>query len=157
MDKQILANTGANFVFISGSGTPYNKQQQVTARAPISPQAGSLEGTINGSRLPFTYRIDARVDRDIELTMGKEDNAKAVTINVYLQLMNLLNNINVIDVYRFTGNADDDGYLVAAQFQNAINSQNDPQSFRELYSIKANDQSNYTLPRRIRLGVMVSF
>jgi len=157
MDKQILANTGANFVFTSGSGTPYNKQQQVTARAPISPQAGSLEGTINGSRLPFTYRIDARIDRDIELTMGKEDNAKAVTINVYMQLMNLLNNINVIDVYRFTGNADDDGYLVAAQFQNAINSQNDPQSYRELYSIKANDQSNYTLPRRIRLGVMVNF
>ena len=71
--------------------------------------------------------------------------------------MNLLNNINLIDVYRFTGNADDDGYLVAAQFQNAIESQNDPQSYRELYSIKANDQSNYTLPRRIRLGVMVNF
>lgn len=157
MDKQILANTGANFVFIGGSGTPYNKQQQVTPRAPISPQAGSLEGTINGSRLPFTYRVDARIDRDMELNIGKGEDKKAISLNVYLQVLNMFNNINVINVYRFTGNADDDGYLVAAQFQNDINAQNDPQSYKELYSIKVNNQGNYTLPRRLRLGVMLNF
>ncbi|MBL4623981.1 MAG: carboxypeptidase-like regulatory domain-containing protein [Flavobacteriales bacterium] len=157
MDKQILANTGANFVFVGGSGTPYNKQQQVTPRAPILPQAGSLEGTINGSRLPFTYRVDARIDRDVELSLGKDDDKRAVNVNVYLQFMNLLNNINVIGVHRFTGNPDDDGYLVAPQFQNDINSQNDPQSYKELYSIKVDNPANYTLPRRIRLGIMVNF
>ncbi|MBL4652944.1 MAG: hypothetical protein JKY53_08795 [Flavobacteriales bacterium] len=156
MDKQLFANAGANFLFIAGSGTPYNKQTKATPRAPINPSAGSLDGTVNGSRLPFTYRIDARFDRDVELKIGKGEEKKEIGLNVYLQVLNLLNNVNVIGVHRFTGNSDDDGYLVSAQFQNDISIQNDPQSYRELYSIKVNNPSNYTLPRRIRLGIMVN-
>jgi hypothetical protein len=75
----------------------------------------------------------------------------------YLQVLNLLNNINIISVYRFTGNPDDDGYLGDARWANDIQNQVDPQSFTELYNIKQANPANLNLPRRIRLGLMMSF
>ncbi len=116
-----------------------------------------LDGSINGSRLPWQFRIDARFDRDIELNVGKGDDKKPLEMNVYLQVLNLLNSKNIASVYRATGNADDDGYLTDARFQNDIQSQTDEQSFRELYAMKVNSPFNYTLPRRMRIGVMINF
>jgi hypothetical protein len=60
-------------------------------------------------------------------------------------------------VYRATGNASDDGYLAASQFQSSIQSQLDEQSFRDMYTIKANNPFNYGIPRTIRLGVKFDF
>ncbi len=60
-------------------------------------------------------------------------------------------------VYRYTGNPDDDGYLASSVGQGAIKSQTDPVSFVELYDIKQNDPNNYSLPRRLRLGVRLDF
>ena len=78
-------------------------------------------------------------------------------MNVYLQVQNLLNSKNIVSVYRSTGNPEDDGYITAARYQNDIESQNDEQSFRELYSMRVNNPANYTLPRRIQLGIMLNF
>ena len=64
---------------------------------------------------------------------------------------------NVIAVYRATGNPDDDGYLAAAASQDAINKSFDIQSFIDLYHIKVNKPGNYSLPRRIYLGVKIDF
>ena len=72
-------------------------------------------------------------------------------------MLYVLNSQNIINVYRFTGNPDDDGYLNAAQFQQDIAAQNDPQAFTELYLMKINDPRYYALPRRIRLGLMFNF
>ena len=46
-----------------------------------------------------------------------------------------------------------EGYLV----QTAINGQVSPSSFIDLYSIKVNNPNNYSIPRRIRLGVTFDF
>nr|HPK05969.1 hypothetical protein [Bacteroidales bacterium] len=70
---------------------------------------------------------------------------------------NLLNSMNIMGVYSATGNPDDDGFLAAAEYQNYINSQLDPQSFRDLYSIRINSPYNYSLPRMIRIGVSFNF
>ena len=78
-------------------------------------------------------------------------------MNVYLQVFNVLNSLNVRSVYRFTGVADDDGYLTDSRYQTSIQSQLDEQSFREQYSMKINNPSNFNLPRRTRIGVMVTF
>ena len=47
----------------------------------------------------------------------------------------LLNADNIVGVYRYTGNPDDDGYLSDQASANAINAQNDPAAFRYLYSL----------------------
>nr|MBC8407191.1 hypothetical protein [Paracoccaceae bacterium] len=64
---------------------------------------------------------------------------------------------NVMSVYRATGNPDDDGYLSDAAAQSEIAGQNDSQSFIDLYMMKVNNPSNYSLPRMARLGVEINF
>jgi len=159
-DKQIFANTGMNIVFNAGSGTPYNKQVRATPRGVLSPSSSGLDGKMNGSRNPWTFRMDARFDRDIELTWGgkgDEDKQRTSQLNVYFQVLNLLNTKNTLNVHRFTGNPDDDGYLAAAAYQRDIQQQNHEQSYREMYSLQVNSPNSYNLPRRIRLGLALSF
>jgi outer membrane receptor protein involved in Fe transport len=157
--KPILARTGLNMVFRAGSGTPYSRQANITQDAAFGiAQRSTLAGNINGSRLPWQFRIDARIDRDFEIKFGKtrdDGSRKNVFVNVYLQVQNLLDARNVIAVYRSTGNPDDDGYIASAGSQNDINSKIDSQSFIDLYNIKVNNPGNYSLPRRIHLGVKI--
>jgi len=155
----LLENTGINFQVTGGSGTPYSRQSNITAEA-LGGGRTVLKGSVNSSRLPWQFRIDAKIDKDIELKFneGKDGKkAKAVYLNVYFQVLNVLNTKNVMGVYRATGVPNDDGYLAAAEYQTGIASQINPASFRDLYSIAIDNPYNYSLPRLIRLGVSLSF
>ncbi len=151
---KLLESTGVNFTFRGGSGVPYSKSS--TVYASLLTSGAILQGSINGSRLPWQFAIDARADRDIILSLGDGDKQKLIYANVYVQVLNVLNTKNVMGVYRATGNPDDDGYLSAAEFQTQINDQRDPQAYRDFYSIAVDNPYNYSLPRRIRIGIMVS-
>jgi hypothetical protein len=161
----LLENVGANMVIRLGSGLPYSKQSNVTSGGPSTVMFGinqrnSLKGNVNGSHLPWQFRTDLRVDKNIPLMMGgkKEgEKAKYANLNVYLLVLNLFNSKNIQNIYRYTGNPDDDGYLAAAENQGMISSQNDPQSFRDLYTIKMDNPDHYSIPRRIRLGLTLDF
>ena len=72
-------------------------------------------------------------------------------------ILNVLDAKNILSVYRATGNPDDDGYLASPQAQPDIAIKTDSQSFIELYNVRVNSPSNYSLPRRIRLGVSLNF
>ncbi|MDQ3108646.1 MAG: carboxypeptidase regulatory-like domain-containing protein [Bacteroidota bacterium] len=157
---RVFDNVGANMVFRAGSGTPFTQQSNVTPEAQFGVQARSnLEGSINGSRLPWQVRVDLRIDKNVDLKWGGSEikDAKLANLNIYLQVLNVLNTRNIQGVYRYTGNPTDDGYLSAAATQSLINGQNDPSSFRDLYSVKVNNPANYSIPRRIRIGVMLDF
>jgi hypothetical protein len=160
-EVRVFDNVGANVVMRAGSGVPYSRQFNVTQDASFGiADRSTLKGSINGSRLPWQFRMDLRIDKNVDLKWGgKEDGSdkKMANLNVYLQVLNVLNNKNVVSVYRYTGNANDDGYLTAAQSQNSINAQTDPQSFIDLYTVAVNNPGNYSIPRRIRLGVMLDF
>jgi outer membrane receptor protein involved in Fe transport len=151
---KLLEATGINFAFRGLSGIPYSRSSTIYP-ALLSSQA-ILQGSLNGSRLPWQFSIDARVDRDMVINFGEGEGKKAMYLNVYLQVLNVLNTKNVMGVYRATGNPDDDGYLAAAEWQTQINQQLDPQAYRDLYSIAVNNPYNYSMPRRIRIGVMIS-
>lgn len=157
--KQILANAGANFIITTGSGTPFSKQSNITQEAASGINDRSvLEGSINGSRLPWSFRLSSRISKRFAIKWDtKEGTKKQANVNVYLQVQNLLNNQNVIAVYRATGNADDDGYLTNAAAQAEINTKNDPQSFRDLYKMAVNNPNNYSMPRMARLGITLDF
>ncbi len=152
---RILENAGANITFMGGSGLPYSRQSNVTS-ALLGGGSPVLSGSINGSRLPWQFRADLKVDRDF-LLKGKEGSKRVHVLNVYVQVLNLFNSQNITSVYRYTGNPDDDGYLNSAEYQSQIESYNDPQAFRDLYSTRINNHNNYSLPRRIRLGLTFSF
>ncbi|MBL0047622.1 MAG: TonB-dependent receptor [Bacteroidetes bacterium] len=164
--KEIFANTGANLTFRAGSGVPYSQQSNITqgdadlqnVGIGIS-QTSFLRGSINGSRLPWQYRMDLRLDRNVNVKFGKgeDENKKNAVLNVYVQVLNLLNTKNIIRVYKATGNPDDDGFLTSPQGQTAIAAQTSEQAYRDLYTLKVNDPGNYSIPRRIRLGIELSF
>jgi outer membrane receptor protein involved in Fe transport len=148
---QILKNTGVNFLINGGSGTPYTAQENIIAFN--SGGTRLLKGTMNGSRLPWQFRIDMRLDKDFHPKWGD----KKAYFNVYLQVLNLFNTKNIMGVYSATGNADDDGYLAAPEWQQQIENQLDPQSYRDLYALRVNVPFNYSSPRLIRIGVRFNF
>ena len=157
-DIQILSNTGFNLSVNGGSGTPFTASRTVSS--PISGGNNLLQGTYNGSRIPAAFRFDLRVDKDFDFTIGKkesESNGREVSMNVYLQVLNLLNSKNITWVYPATGNPDDDGYLSAPEWQREINSQIDPQAYIQMYSLYVNSGGNYSMPRHIRVGLSFNF
>jgi outer membrane receptor protein involved in Fe transport len=147
---QLLKNTGVNFQVTGGSGTPYTAQSNITS---IFGGRNDLKGTINGSRLPWQFRVDMRLDKDIYLKKG----SNTPYMNIYLQVLNLLNTQNVLGVYAATGVPDDDGYLAAAEWQSEIENQTDPTSYRTLYALAIDSPFNYSSPRQIRIGVALNF
>jgi len=141
-------NTGANFVFRYGTGTPYSRRD---------PETSYLVGSMNGSRKPGTFTVDLKIDKTIPLTFGKEDNKKEAALNIYLQVTNLFNSLNIRNVYSTTGNAEDDGYLTAAINQSTIEGQLDPASYSNYYSMNTDRFWYYYNPRTIRFGVQFNF
>jgi hypothetical protein len=157
-DFEVFGNTGLNIVTNIGSGTPYSGLKVPIGDALMSPNSSQLDGNPNGSRKPWTYRMDLQLDRNFNLEFGDdEDKKKAAYLNVYCRVTNLFNIINVLNVYRATGNATDDGYLAASQYQASIQSQLDEQSFRDYYLMKVQNPFNLGLPRTIRIGVKFDF
>ena len=150
-----LQNTGLNISFIGGSGTPYTKSSKVYS---ITNSQRVIEGSINGSRMPAFWRCDLRLDRDFYLNnKSKKDADNQSYLNVYLQVLNLFNADNVVSVYAATGNANDDGYLAASEWQTEINQQLNVASYVMLYQMRVNTPTNYSGPRLIRLGVSYNF
>ena len=156
--KQFFSNMGANFTFKVNSGTPYTSQARATREAnAIGWQSNgqrSVEGGLNGARTPWQFRADLKLNKEFSVKIGSK---KTADIEVYIQIQNLLNTQNVVHVYRVTGNPDDDGYLQSIEGQLASSSQNDPQAFVDQYKIKEINPSNYSIPRRVHLGVAFNF
>ncbi len=153
----LLENTGLNVVSNIYSGSPYSAQTFITDAGIGSLNAGQ-SGTVNGSRLPWSYRLDLQLDRTFNIEFGKDDAKKKTTfLNVYVRVTNLFNQQNLLGVYRATGNWDDDGFLAAAANQASIQNQIDEQSFRDYYTMKIQNAFNISSPRTIRLGVKFDF
>ena len=158
-DIQVLSNTGFSLTVNGGSGTPYTAARKVLS--PIQQGTSLLQGTYNGSRMPASFRFDLRVDKDINFMLGaNEEKGKAghrAFVNVYLQVLNLLNSKNITWVYSATGNANDDGYLSAPEWQREIQSQLDPEAFITMYRYYVDSGGNYSTPRQIRVGLSLNF
>ncbi|MEZ5197235.1 MAG: hypothetical protein R2764_12790 [Bacteroidales bacterium] len=76
-------------------------------------------------------------------------------INLYLLIENLFNFKNVFYVYPQTGQPDDDGFLSDPEYQNYIDQQTDPQSYRDLYSIHLKNPNHYGSPRVLKAGFIL--
>ncbi|CAN5409477.1 hypothetical protein BH09BAC1_BH09BAC1_07110 [soil metagenome] len=159
--KQILSDFGINIIGRTRSGTPYTQQQNPTAEGKTSvPQRPVPKGSINGARLPWSFRLDLRIDKGFNITptnkaTGKE--GRNMYLNVYVWIQNLLDTRNIVKVYSFTGNPEDDGYLSSSIGQQDVKNQLNSQSYTDLYNAWINNPDNYSLPRTIRLGLRFDF
>jgi len=161
--KRILENTGINFLFSATSGRPYTKQGNVTESVGIGiRQSETMKGTLNGSRYPWTYGVNAKIDKDFLIYRKKDKDKKMTTmpimmINVYVWANNIFNIRNIAYVYRYTGDPDDDGFLSSSLGIKAVEEATMGQAFYDQYLIKVNYPFNYGSPRLIRLGATISF
>ncbi len=154
-NSKVFQNSGANVMMSAGSGVPYSRQSNITQEAASGiNDRSTLEGSLNGSRLPWQFRVNAKINKEFEI---KWSDKKSSHINVYVQVQNLFDARNIINVYRATGNPEDDGYLTAAASQNSIESRNDENAFRYLYSLAVNNPEHYSLPRMWRAGLSIKF
>lgn len=157
-----LAGFGFNLLGVLQSGSPYTELDQKGLESPILQSTnGGAVGTVNSVYLPFTNRLDLKVDRAFDLGPA--------AFRGYVWIQNLLNTDQVYSVYRDTGLADDDGFLATnPDAVRALPTELERDAFRYLYSqyvaspvvlddfgISGGDL--YGLPRRIRLGVTLDF
>jgi len=159
-----LANTGFSLLFSAASGTPYTRSSTPYSNI-VSGTTSTLSGSINGSNLPWQYQCDLRIDKTFMFNFnknkkdenGKTKAAKMGYLTVYVDIQNLFNFKNVISVYDYTGNADDDGYLSAAAYQQQINSQVYVPSYIWYYQMRVQNPYNYSRPFRASLGIQFGF
>ncbi len=161
-NSQILANSGINLQVAARSGTPYSQQTAATPEA-IDGQPGRpiTKGSINGSRLPWYFRLNMRVWKDFSFEVNKKkenkEDRRVLSFQIYLQIQNLLNAKNPVSVYRYTGTPNDDGFLSDPASIAFVNAALNPQAYRDQYNAMVNNPNNYALPRRIFLGALFSF
>ena len=148
-----LSNFGVNIQALAISGRPYT--------STIRPQRFGGEGrtsAINGSRLPWRFNLDLRVDKSFNLAPA---NKRPLNMNVYFRVSNLLDRRNVTGVYTATGSPTDDGYLATAEGQSVLSGVSaqgrSEEAYLASYSWILLNPNNYTLPRRMYIGAMLEF
>ncbi len=159
-----LANTGFSLLFSAASGTPYTRSSTPYSNI-VAGTNSTLSGSINGSNMPWQYQADLRIDKTFMFNFnknkkdenGKTKAAKIGYLTVYVDIQNLFNFKNVISVYDYTGNPDDDGYLSAAAYQQQINSQIYVPSYINYYEMRVQNPYNYSRPFRASLGIQFGF
>ncbi len=150
--KDIFANAGLNLQATTVSGRPY------TATSLATRFGGSgTEGQINGSRLPWNFTLNLRVDKSFQLS--KPDSKRNLGLNIYLRVQNLLDQRNVLRVYSASGAANDDAFLASPNGEEATAAitSNQIQSFLASYQWRLLNSDFYSLPRRIFLGAEFTF
>lgn len=160
----ILEQLGLNLLFTFNSGHPFTLttgsigQQGASTGALVESDprfSNPLEG-INGSTTPWQYNFNLRLYKGVDIAGFQTE--------FYIYVQNLLNTRTVINVYRRTGNASDDGFLSNPDLSSEIVAASGP-GYVELYE-NANlkngrHYSNTTgndlwgTPRQIRFGVKV--
>ena len=151
----IFKRAGINLQTMLVSGRPY------TAYAsPLPFDASQIAGDINGSRLPWTFNVDLRIDKTIPLSKNPK---KPFDLNVYLRVQNLLDTRNVADVYKATGSPSDDGYLTSSRGQSELvntlqsRGQLGLQAYMNSYIMRELNPGFYFLPRQIYIGCNFAF
>jgi hypothetical protein len=157
-------STGINFTFAGRSGEPYTRAAQVSSLTNGFSGA-AIEGSLNGSRRPWTVNLDTRIDKDItffgkgkKLEDGSREKGKAFRVNLYAYSQNLLNTRNVLALYGYTGSADNDGYVASPQgkvFASTISTS--AQSWENYYNIAVLNPGRFVNPRRIYVGFNFNF
>ena len=145
-EVKLLENFGVNFMAVAQSGRPYTRAFSFSQQ--------TIVGGYRGARMPWGFYFNVVVDKVWPVKVGKRDTyiTTAVTIN------NLFNIRNVTGVFSVTGNPEDNGYLTDPESQQAINSQLNPDAYREFYVISLNNSTwNYSSPRTIRLSLSYNF
>lgn len=91
----VLANYNSGHPFTRGIGAA-DLEGDARNRQPVEP--------LNSSSTPSTFQVDLRVDKSIKIF-------DKLSANIYVQVINLFDRLNVQNVFLRTGSPTDDGYI----------------------------------------------
>jgi hypothetical protein len=155
---KFLRNVGINLSTFAASGTPYSKIRFAVNEAQSSASRTTLEGGVNGNRLPWQFNMDMNIEKNFYLTSKKSDGTlNKYKLNVFMWVQNVLNMANPLSVYAYTGSANNDGYLSSANGRQQLENLQFARAFADMYNARINNPSNFTAPRQIKLGVRFEF
>lgn len=155
--KKILNGTSVALTATAASGRPYTKHSEVTTQVTTGQNVSPpIDGSINGARLPFNYRFDLKLTKNFDVKLTKKDGKKN-PMSIYLQVNNIFDTQNILRVYGFTGNADDDGFLSSAVGQTVAQDQINQDTYELLYGYKVDNPYFLSRPRTVRLGLTLGF
>ena len=145
---KILENFGVNVLGTVGSGFPYTPVVE-----PFSIAGGARatvpRGGINDSRMPWSNRVDVRVDRRFPI-----GNSRA-SVTAFLWVQNIFENNNTNDVWRYTGLSDTDGFLATAAGRSFIAGRTP--ITETIYNHRERELTFVGLPRLTRFGLRLDF
>ncbi len=143
-----LENFGVNVLAVAGSGLPYTPVIEPFNLAGAA-RATSPVGAINSARMPWSSRIDLRVDRRFPIGTGN------ASVTAFLWVQNLFDTTKIQDVWRFTGLSDNDGFLASPAGAGFLADRSDVAD--DLYRHRNRIQTWVGIPRLTRLGIRVDF
>jgi outer membrane receptor protein involved in Fe transport len=158
----ILQRLGLNmlFTFNSGhpftlsSGSPGQQGPETGALVENDPRASNPREAVGASTTPWNFNFDLRFDKSVSIG--------PLEVNFYLYIQNVLDTRNVLNVYRRTGNADDDGYLTNPDLSGAVIESFGPRYVEMFRAINLENGQHYKnvtgndlwgSPRQMRFGV----
>lgn len=155
-NSRILQNSGLNLVFRARSGEPYTRHANALNNINV------IQGQLNDSRLPWHYMMDLRIDKEFSFKAGKRSldepaRRSRFGLMAFVYVTNLLNTRDILGVYGFTGQPDDDGYLVSPQGQLQAETSVNAQSYIDMYQFRTQNPGFLNNPRRINVGLTVKF
>jgi len=167
----ILERLGINLLLNFSSGHPFTRstgefgQQDASLGGQITdPRSRRPLEAINASTTPWNFDLNLRLDKTVDIGPAG--------LNFYVYVQNLTNRKNVINVYRRTGNAYDDGFLSNPDLSGPVIGANGGDRFvalMEAINLSGNgnnfsqDENNFQglqllgKPRQIRVGASVRF
>jgi hypothetical protein len=133
---------GWNVLAKYGSGMPYTKTDD----------QGNRLGALNEGRMPATYRVDLKFNKDFYLFKEKETH-----LSFFTEVVNLFDRRNILNVYPNTGRPDDDGRHYELTTDPDGDGPYTAEDKNRYYRLLAKDPQNYDAPRTIRWGIEFIF
>ena len=152
--EKYLEYASISIISNSFSGLPYTPtiipvQIGAVQRAPI-------KGSPFGARMPWQNTFDINISKGFLINRKTKDNPLVITAFVWVQ--NVLNTMNTVNVFPYTGAANDDGFLNSPAGQQVVQSQIAAQSYVDLYRTVLNSNTgNFARPRNTRVGIRFNF
>ncbi len=146
----ILQTVSANVLVSFNSGRPYTPLlvEHLLATGDNT-QYGDTKGYVNSSYGPGTFRVDLKLEKSFELMHN-------LAITPYVWIQNLFDAVNVVNVYRSTGDPYTTGWLSTAEGKAAVGG-TDGNLIAQDYMSLERDPNNFGIPRLIRLGLKLNF
>jgi outer membrane receptor protein involved in Fe transport len=151
----ILEDFGVNITSFLVSGQPYTRN--------TTPQAfggSGFAGSINGARLPWNFTTDVNVQKRFPVQISKTS-GKKLWFNAYFRVQNVFNTKNIVNLYKYSNDPENDGFLQSSfgqdRIRGVVDTNRNLDAFLDAYSWRLLAPGNYTLPRRMYVGVILDF